>query len=247
MSQIVPLLIPAAFVVMLVIERLFPGRPLPKVRFWALKGVVAFFLCAAFAGIIPAVLAALLGAHAPAHLANLPLPLAAAIGFVAGDLVFYGLHRFMHNVPLLWRWTHQMHHSAERVDMLGSSYFHPFDFTLQVVATSLPTLLMGLSPDAAALGGLIGFFWGTFPHLNVKTPRWLGWFIQRPEAHAVHHGRGIHAYNYANLPLWDMLFGTFRNPATFGEPAGFWDGASRRVGAMLIGRDVSEPPSTSTN
>jgi hypothetical protein len=26
------------------------------------------------------------------------------------------------------------------------------------------------------------------------------------------------------------------------EVAGFWDGASRRVGAMLAGRDVSEEP-----
>ena len=59
---------------------------------------------------------------------------------------------------------------------------------------------------------------------------------------AVHHARGIHAYNYGNFPLWDVLFGTFRNPATFPQEAGFWDGASARVGAMLLGRDVSAPP-----
>jgi sterol desaturase/sphingolipid hydroxylase (fatty acid hydroxylase superfamily) len=87
---------------------------------------------------------------------------------------------------------------------------------------------------------LIGYFFGNVPHLNVRTPQWVGWFIQRPEAHAVHHGRGIHAYNYGNFPLWDILFGTFRNPTKFHEPAGFWDGASAKVGAMLIGRDVGE-------
>jgi hypothetical protein len=42
--------------------------------------------------------------------------------------------------------------------------------------------------------------------------------------------------------LWDVVFGTFRNPTTFiNQPLGFWDGASRKMGAMLIGRDVGEP------
>jgi sterol desaturase/sphingolipid hydroxylase (fatty acid hydroxylase superfamily) len=45
-----------------------------------------------------------------------------------------------------------------------------------------------------------------------------------------------------NLPLWDMVFGTFRNPATWDKEAGFYKGASSRIWDMLIGRDVSEPP-----
>jgi len=240
METIVPLLIVGLFVAMLVLEQVFPGRPLPKVRHWALKGAFAFALCMVFAGAIPAAMAALLAGRSVVHLGWLPLPVAAFLGFLAGDLSFYGLHRLMHNVPFIWRWSHQMHHSAERIDILGSNYFHPFDFTMQIVASTLPTMLLGLSPTAAAVSGLIGYVFGNVPHLNVRTPQWIGWFIQRPEAHAVHHGRGIHAYNYGNFPLWDILFGTFRNPTTFQEPAGFWDGASAKVGAMLIGRDVGE-------
>ena len=76
-------------------------------------------------------------------------------------------------------------------------------------------LVLGLSPGAAALAGYISFFVGVFQHMNVRTPQWLGFVIQRPEAHAVHHTRGVHAYNYGNFMLWDILFGTFRNPATF--------------------------------
>ena len=52
----------------------------------------------------------------------------------------------------------------------------------------------------------------------------------------------LHAYNYADLPLWDMVFGTFKNPERFEAEAGFYEGASRRVGAMLLGRDVIRPP-----
>jgi len=65
--------------------------------------------------------------------------------------------------------------------------------------------------------------------------------LMRPEAHALHHERGIHAYNYDSSPLWDAVFGTYRNPAGFPEQYGFWDGASTRVTSMLLGRDVGEP------
>jgi sterol desaturase/sphingolipid hydroxylase (fatty acid hydroxylase superfamily) len=242
METILGILVPVTFVSMLIIERLFPGRPLPRVRFWALKGVAFFVMCAVLAAIVPAVLSAMVGSYAPFHV-GLPLIPAALLGYLAGDVVNYGVHRLMHNVPLLWRWTHQIHHSEERVDMWGANYFHPFDLILQVTATTLPVLAMGLSPAAAALGGYVGFVFGMFPHLNVRTPQWLGYVVQRPEAHAVHHTRGVHAYNYGTFPLWDIVFGTFRNPAKFSdEPAGFWDGSSRRLGAMLIGRDVSAPP-----
>jgi hypothetical protein len=41
------------------------------------------------------------------------------------------------------------------------------------------------------------------------------------------------------LSLWDRLFGTFENPAEFASQAGFWDGASQKTGALLLGRDVT--------
>ena len=57
----------------------------------------------------------------------------------------------------------------------------------------------------------------------------------------MHHAQGIHRYNYSDLPLFDILFGTFRNPETFEHPTGFYNGASSRIGDMLLGRDVSVP------
>ena len=67
--------------------------------------------------------------------------------------------------------------------------------------------------------------------------------IQRPESHHIHHQRGVHRYNYADVPLIDMVFGTFRNPRTLEDSeCGFYRGASARLLEMLIGRDVSKPP-----
>lgn len=241
MEAILGPLIPATFVVFLILERIFPGRELPRVRRWLLKGVLFFIVAATINALIPALVVSALGSHAPHGLVGLGTVLGGVVGFLVGDIVSYGLHRLMHNWPFLWRWTHQMHHSAERVDIAGGAYFHPFDITLQVGVTTVATLMLGISPDAAALAGYVGFVVAMFQHLNVRTPQWIGWIIQRPEAHAVHHARGIHAYNYGNFMLWDIVLGTFRNPATFNEPAGFWDGASTQVGAMLLGRDVAEP------
>ena len=77
--------------------------------------------------------------------------------------------------------------------------------------------------------------------MSLRTPRWLGYIIQRPESHSVHHGKGLHRYNYSDLPLWDIVFGTFRNPEGFQSEHGFYQGASARIPEMLAFRDVSTP------
>jgi sterol desaturase/sphingolipid hydroxylase (fatty acid hydroxylase superfamily) len=66
--------------------------------------------------------------------------------------------------------------------------------------------------------------------------------VQRPESHSRHHARGVHAGNYSDLPLFDLLFGTFHNPRDFAAETGFYDGASSRVADMLRFRDVSTAP-----
>ena len=75
-------------------------------------------------------------------------------------------------------------------------------------------------------------------HWNVRTPYWLGFLIQRPESHCVHHQQGLHSFNYADLPLWDMLFGTLRNPRTWSASCGFEGQRECRVGEMLRGVEV---------
>jgi sterol desaturase/sphingolipid hydroxylase (fatty acid hydroxylase superfamily) len=56
----------------------------------------------------------------------------------------------------------------------------------------------------------------------------------------VHHQAGLHAYNYSDLPLWDALFGTLRNPRRWSERCGF-GAAEHRLGEMLAGVDVGAP------
>jgi sterol desaturase/sphingolipid hydroxylase (fatty acid hydroxylase superfamily) len=99
-------------------------------------------------------------------------------------------------------------------------------------------LVVGLGPEACAYAVLVTGVAELFYHWNVRTPYWLGFVIQRPESHCVHHERGVHAYNYADLPLWDMLFGTFRNPRRWNASCGFGEDRERRIGEMLRGKKV---------
>ena len=60
-----------------------------------------------------------------------------------------------------------------------------------------------------------------FVHWNVRTPKWVGYFIQRPEEHILHHQCGVHASNYSDWPLWDKVFGTYRRPVESPVEVGF--------------------------
>jgi len=164
----------------------------------------------------------------------------AAVGILVYELVHYGYHRAAHRWDWLWRLGHQVHHSAESVDAFGAYYLHPLDavlFATWAVLVFFP--LLGLSPEAGAIASAFLAFNAAFQHANIRTPRWLGYLIQRPESHGVHHGRGIHRYNYSDLPLWDLVFGTFRNPGARETPvsAGFYRGGSARLAAMLAFRE----------
>ena len=245
MEDIAPLAIIGFFLAFIVYEAVRPARKdLPKVAWWKLKGVVFFVLTAVISSVLPFVWNDFVQKHALFHLSGLGTFAGAAVGYVIFQFASYWWHRAQHTSPFMWRWMHQMHHSAERVDIWGVLLFHPFDVAAFAALSSLVySLVLGLAPSAVALAGLYGIFAAFLQHANIRTPRWLGTIIQRPEAHGIHHQRGVHGYNYADLPLWDMVFGTFRNPAVWREQAGFYEGGSKRIGAMLIGRDISTPES----
>jgi len=101
---------------------------------------------------------------------------------------------------------------------------------------------VGVTAEAAVIALYVTTFFNVFQHSNIRTPQWLGYIVQRPESHSVHHQRGVHAWNYSDLPLFDLLFGTLRNPKEYAPQQGFYDGASSRVGDLILWRDVASAP-----
>ena len=237
------LLVPVTYLAMLGIEALFPARGFPAIPYWRLKGIAFLTVQGLLATLTPLLIPEpWLHAHRLIDLESLGVIGGAALGWAVLSLVNYAWHRSAHSVPLMWRLFHQIHHSPQRLDMSGAALFHPLETIMFfALATVTTTLILGLDPVAAALTGYIAAFYGYFQHMNVRTPPWLGYLIQRPEAHCIHHQREVHAYNYGDLPVWDMLFGTFRNPKDFADDVGFDQPASGRLGAMLGFIDVNEP------
>lgn len=230
------------FLLFLGYDTLRPARAYPEVKGWVLRGIVSFVVYAALAASLPFVWDAFLGAHRLVDASSLGTFGGAAVGFLAVEVFMYAWHRLLHHNDFLWRWFHQMHHSAERIDVAGTFYFSLLDMVGWTFLGSLALVwAVGVTPQAAVLTNVVVTLFAMFTHANIRTPRWLGYFVSRPEMHAVHHERGSHSGNYCDLPFIDMIFGTYKNPETFDGVGGFYDGASDRVVEMLLGRDVSEP------
>jgi sterol desaturase/sphingolipid hydroxylase (fatty acid hydroxylase superfamily) len=237
-EDIVGLMVPATYIVMAVVEKIWPARQFPKLRFWNIIGGAWLALALTLGTIAPILFPVeWLATHRLVDGTRLGIVGGVLVGYPVLALVAYFYHRAVHNVGFLWRWTHQMHHAPQRLDMPGSVYFHPIELVIQnVVQIGTLVFLLGLDPFAAVITGYVAAFYGLFQHWNIRTPEWLGYLIQRPEAHGHHHELNVHAYNYSDFPLWDILFGTFKNPATFEGQVGFAERAP--MGKMLLGVDV---------
>ena len=64
------------------------------------------------------------------------------------------------------------------------------------------------------------------------------YFIQTPELHSIHHQLDVHRFNFGDIPLWDRLFGTYRDATSFVPRCGFPPGAEQKLGQMLRFKDV---------
>lgn len=230
----------AMFGAFALLELLARARRFPDIRFWRLKGLAFAMLYFAIATYAPLMWDDLLGQYQLLDASRLAFWAQVAAGFLALQFGVYWWHRALHNSEMLWRGLHQMHHSAERVDIWGAFYFHPLDMAGWALLGSVALVLgIGISGEAGFVVALMATFCSMFQHSNLNTPHWLGYFVTRPESHSVHHERGIHGFNYGDIPLFDMLFGTFRNPRVWKGEAGFYEGSSADIGKLLAFRKIA--------
>lgn len=229
-----------------VLDLLAPARRFPKLRLWKLQGAAFFVLSFVVSSVAPFLWDGWLAEHTLFDASALGIGWGAIVGFLVVEVGVYAWHRLDHALPFLWRF-HRTHHSAERLDIWSSFIFHPFDTVGFSFVTSLALVGgIGLQAEAALLAvGAVNVL-ALWQHANLKTPRWLGYFIVRPEMHQAHHERGVHGRNYSDLPVIDMLFGSYYNPPRFDGQVGFYEGASRELGALLQGRELAEEEAPSS-
>src|SRR4051812_1060717 len=97
---------------MLVVEHAHPGRKFERVPGWHARAITlnvaqaAMVWASTFAWNrwFPGFTLSQVGGHG--------LVIDAAIGYFSITFVYYWWHRARHEIPLLWRWLHQVHHSA---------------------------------------------------------------------------------------------------------------------------------------
>jgi sterol desaturase/sphingolipid hydroxylase (fatty acid hydroxylase superfamily) len=233
-------LILVAFSGCFALERMVPGWELPAVRSWPLRVVV---INAIQVGVV--ILAGVtwerwLSAWSVFHLSRYLSP--AAGGFIAyfiATFIFYWWHRWRHEVQWLWRGFHQIHHSPQRIEVITSFYKHPGEMILNsIVGSLLVYTVLGLSPAAGGIYTLCTALGEFFYHTSIRTPRWVGFFFQRPEMHRIHHQYNRHRNNYGDITWWDMLFGTYENPEEWTHTCGFDDAKEQQLLTMLAYRDV---------
>jgi sterol desaturase/sphingolipid hydroxylase (fatty acid hydroxylase superfamily) len=228
------------FLFCFVLERCVPGWKLPDVSTWPVRVILINLV-----QLIIVLLAGIswerwlssrslfeLGRHAS------PL-LGGALAYFIATFVFYWWHRWRHESDFLWAAFHQIHHSPQRIEVITSFYKHPLEMTVNsIIGSLLVYTLLGLTPAGGAFYTFCTAIGEFFYHTNVRTPRWIGYFFQRPEMHRVHHQYQRHKNNYGDITWWDMLFGTFDNPEGFNARCGFDGPKEQRLLSMLRFVDV---------
>jgi sterol desaturase/sphingolipid hydroxylase (fatty acid hydroxylase superfamily) len=130
------------------------------------------------------------------------------------DILIYWTHRLSHTVGFLWRF-HSIHHSSERMDWISGIRQHPVDG----VIIGVPVLAMavaGFQLEVVGAVAVIQIVIGLFAHANVRWRlRPLHKIVMTPEFHHWHHANhpeSIHTNFSVFLPVWDLIWGTYRMP-----------------------------------
>jgi sterol desaturase/sphingolipid hydroxylase (fatty acid hydroxylase superfamily) len=176
---------------------------------------------------------------------RVPAWVAIPAGIILLDLAIYLQHVLFHAIPALWR-LHRMHHADLEFDVTTGVRFHPVEIFLSMVIKLGVVTAVGAPALAVLIFEVVLNATAMFNHGNVTLParldRILRWVLVTPEMHRVHHSIDARETNSNfgfNLPLWDRLFGTYRDQPEAGHVgmtigiAQFRDQAEQRLDRML--------------
>ena len=135
---------------------------------------------------------------------------------VLADGLEYTFHRLTHQVAWLWP-LHALHHTPDRLHALKTFRHHWLYALVRGVFVPLPLLVLGAPLGVLIWAPLALATVGSVAHsnLDVRLPAWLHRVLNTPQVHRIHHSvdeeHGRSNYCFV-LPLWDLLFGTWRAP-----------------------------------
>ena len=225
--------------ILLTFEYFYPRTNFPKVDNWYPRAIIINILGLSTILIYGTGAQEWMEANRLWDAESIGLPASVISGLLIVSFFNYLWHRLRHTFSFFWVWFHQIHHSAQRLEVITTFYKHPFEAIIDTLLT-IPVvyLIAGLNVTTTSVFLMIIGSIELFYHWNVKTPQWIGYIIQRPESHCVHHQEKVHHNNYSDIPIWDIIFGTFRNPKVFNKTCGLGKENELRIQEMLRGVDV---------
>lgn len=146
-----------------------------------------------------------------------------------GDFFYYWYHRTWHVVPFFWQ-SHKLHHMDATLEAVTVGRQSWTEIMLPLF-TGLPAaVIFKLDAidyfSAGVSGAVIGLFsmvWGPLFHANIRLHLGRASFLlNNPQLHRIHHSRlpQHRDKNFANYyPIWDVIFGTYYEPARDEYPA----------------------------
>lgn len=224
-SVILPLVLLASIVWVAWLERALPYRPewnrargdlLADALYLPTTSVVAALMRPAMAT-VGVVFAGWISARFGIGLWPHDWPLAAQLllSWVVVEGFAYWPHRWLHEVPWLWR-LHATHHSPERLYWLNATRAHPLEHVFRSCFNMLPLALAGASTELLALQAITDAVVGLFQHANVDIRLGpLNYVFSAAPVHRWHHSRARAEadHNYGdNFIFWDLVFGTYYRP-----------------------------------
>jgi sterol desaturase/sphingolipid hydroxylase (fatty acid hydroxylase superfamily) len=144
-----------------------------------------------------------------------PLLLQLPLAWAVVELFAYWPHRWLHEVPWLWR-LHATHHSPERLYWLNATRAHPLEHVFRSCFGMLPLALAGASLELILLQTITDAVVGLFQHANVDIRLGpLDYVFSAAPVHRWHHSRTREEadHNYGDTFIfWDLVFGTYYHP-----------------------------------
>ncbi len=239
-EQFLPaILIVVTTIIFFILERKFPGRELPQSKGWYVRAITINIVQIALIGLGGITWNKYFRNNSVFSFGNWHDPISEGLFYwFVGTFIFYWWHRLRH-ADGWWKVFHQIHHSPSRIELMTSFYKHPIEIAADSILTGfLIYCVLGGTAEAGAWTSFFGATGEYFYHSNIKTPKWLGYFIQRPEHHSIHHQLGVHKYNYGDITWWDKLFGTFKEAEDFAPNCGFPENHEEKIWDMIKFKDV---------
>jgi sterol desaturase/sphingolipid hydroxylase (fatty acid hydroxylase superfamily) len=147
---------------------------------------------------------------------SLPFVLQFLILLLVFDLVGYLYHRVLHR----FKWTrafHALHHDTRKMHVLKSNRLHFGESVVNFLLLVPAMIIVGCPPGMMVWLGMWEVFEGNLAHSNVdqRFPNWFHYVVRTADVHHIHHSEDVKLQNsnFGGLPIWDIVFRTYRHPS----------------------------------